>query len=336
MVDFFSLEISEKYIKILDSDIVNNKVKINSIGKIEINNDFFNSILEKEIYNQASLINQLFNQLKITKKNVNIIIPDSVTYNQVVKMPYLNEKELISAIKYQADQFIPIPIDNANIDIEIIEENKEKKEIELLIVAAEKKIIEKVQTVIELAGLIPESIETEVSTYARLIEKFNNRIISSLSGSFLLINFSLNNSILYLFDNLTYLLKQTHNIPLGYLLFLKEVKINTDNDEIKSSEILKNFNINEPSSLPIKKIINPILKEYILELKKFINLKNIKTIFLTNQISFFPSLVKILEEEIQIPIKTIEPSAFIENIESYNNIIGELNLYLSLIGGNIK
>lgn len=335
MADFFSLEISEKYIKILDSDIVNNKVKINSIGKIEIHNDFFNSIIEKEIYNQASLINQLFNQLKITKKNVNIIIPDSISYNQVVKMPYLNEKELISAIKYQADQFIPIPIDQANIDIEIIEENKEKKEIDLLIVAAEKKIIEKVQKTIELAGLIPESIETEISTYARFVENFNNKIFPS-SENFLIINFGLNNSNLYLFNKSNYLLKQSHNFPLGFLLFLKEIKINTDNDEIKSLEILKNFDINQPASLPLKKIINPILKEYALELKKFINLKNVKTIFLTNQISFFPSFAKILEEEIQIPIKIFNPSIFIENIESYTNIANELNLYLSLIGGNIK
>lgn len=336
MADFFTLEISEKYIKIVDSNIVNNKIKINAIGKTEIKNNLFNLTIEKEIYDHASLINKLFNNLKINKKNVNVIIPDSITYNQVVKMPYLNEKELISAIKYQADQFIPIPIDQANIDIEIIEEKKEKKEINLLIVAAEKKIIEKVQNIIELAGLIPESIETEISTYARFIEKFNNKIIPSLSDNFLVINFSLNNSSLYLFDSSTYLLKQSYNLSLGYLLFLKEIKINTDNDEIKSFEILKNFDINQTSSLPIRKIINPILKEYILELKKIIDLKNVKTIFITNEISFFPSLTKILEEEIQIPTKILDYSNLIENFQSYSNIQNELSLYTSLIGGNIK
>ncbi len=336
MTDFFTLEISEKYIKIVDSDIVNNKIKINAIGKTEIKNNLFNLTIEKEIYDHASLINKLFNNLKINKKNVNVIIPDSITYNQVVKMPYLNEKELISAIKYQADQFIPIPIDQANIDIEIIEEKKEKKEINLLIVAAEKKIIEKVQNIIELAGLIPESIETEISTYARFIEKFNNKIIPSLSDNFLVINFSLNNSSLYLFDSSTYLLKQSYNLSLGYLLFLKEIKINTDNDEIKSSEILKDFDINQTSSLPIRKIINPILKEYIFELKKIIDLKNVKNIFITNEISFFPSLAKILEEEIQIPTRILDYSNLIENFQSYSNIKNELNLYTSLIGGNIK
>ena len=124
----------------------------------------------ENIEDEVTQIRKLIGSLKISK-NVSLIIPDALTYSQILTMPFLNEKELISAIKYQADQFIPMPIEET-IDIEVIEEitgeNKKEKSL-LLIVAAPKKVIEKVQTTAELAGLNPESVENELRNQSAFI-----------------------------------------------------------------------------------------------------------------------------------------------------------------------
>ena len=76
-----------------------------------------------------------------------------------------------------------MPIEETNIDIEVIEENQKEKKVLLLIVAAPKKVIERIQTTAELAGLNPESIENELSSNSRFINEFNKSTLSQYKVS---------------------------------------------------------------------------------------------------------------------------------------------------------
>src|SRR3989339_1843428 len=151
---------------------------------------------EKNLDIQAQRIKKLVDSLKITKKNVNVVVPGSLTYSQILVMPQLNEKELVSAIKYQADQFIPMPIEETNIDLEIIDEYKAEGKLLILIVAAPKKLIEKIQTTVELSGLVPESIENELSASSRLISQFNKKFFLPDQEGVMVANFGLNSTTL--------------------------------------------------------------------------------------------------------------------------------------------
>ena len=143
--NFFTLDIDEKFTKIVEAKKNGNVLDVTALGITETSNSFYTGNLEKNIEDEVTQIRKLIGSLKISKKNVSLIIPDALTYSQILTMPLLNEKELISAIKYQADQFIPMPIEETNIDIEVIEEitgeNKKEKKVLLLIVAAPKKVI---------------------------------------------------------------------------------------------------------------------------------------------------------------------------------------------------
>src|SRR3989338_1652765 len=102
-------------------------------------------------------------KIRVEKKRLNIVIPDGFTYSQIIKMPRLKEKELLSAIRYQADQFIPMPIDETSLDLEILYEDKVSNNSLVLIIAAPQKLIDRVQNLSEQEGLYPEAIENELS-----------------------------------------------------------------------------------------------------------------------------------------------------------------------------
>ena len=175
--NFFSLDIDEKFTKLAEAKKSGDVLEVTALGKTETSEFFYTGNLEKNIEAEVTQIKKLLETLNITKKNVNLIIPDALTYSQIVSMPLLNEKELISAIKYQADQFIPMPIEETNIDIEVIDEDQQEKKVLLLIVAAPKKVIEKIQTTVELAGLNPESVENELSSNSRFLASFYRNIL---------------------------------------------------------------------------------------------------------------------------------------------------------------
>lgn len=334
--NFFCLDIGEKQTKIVDAKKSGDIIEINAIGKIDTDEYFYVTENEKKLENQANLIRRLVDSLKISKKNVNIIIPDALTYNQVLTMPYLNEKELISAIKYQADQFIPMPIEETNIDLETIEEYKQEKKILILIAASPKKLIEKIQTTAELAGLIPESVETELSSNTRFVLNFFKKIQPKVSGNFLLANFSLNSTNLSYFENAIPVIKENHSLALGYQLFLKEIQINTDTDSKKATEILKSFSPDHPSSYPIEAMVAPLLREFGSEIKKFIRDRKPNNLYFINNIAYFPSLTYFIEKQISLPTSILDPSFFIKKSQLVDSFVHELPLFVSTLGGNLR
>ena len=334
--NFFCLDIGEKYTKVADAKKAGDVVEVAAIGKVETGEFFYTTESEKDLENQANLIGKLITGVKIGKKNVNVVIPDSLTYNQILTMPYLNEKELISAIKYQADQFIPMPIEETNIDLEIIEEHKEEKKIMVLIVAAPKKLVEKIQTVVEMSGLIPESIETELSANSRFLANFYQKSTPKTPLNFLLANFASNSTNLSYFENTPPVIRESRNLLLGYQLFLKEIQVNTDTDAKKAAEILKTFSPDHPVSYPVETIIAPLIREFTLEVKKFIATRRPSALYIINNIAYFPALTALFEKQLSLPTSVFSPLTFVKKTPLVDSFGSELSLFVSTLGGNLR
>jgi len=341
MVDnFFSLDIDEKFTKVVDAKKDGDLIEIMALGKAETPEYFYSGNLDKIVENEVSQIKKLVETLNITKKSVNLIIPDSLTYSQIISMPLLNEKELISAIKYQADQFIPMPIEETNIDIEVIDENQTEKKILLLIVAAPKKIIERVQTTVELAGLNPESVENELSSNGRFISNFSKNIINQYkinqTQGFAIANFDIDSTSLSYFSPKKLAVIEIHRLSIGYQLFLKETQVNTDIDIKKSEQLLKIFDKENPSSYPLEKIVQPLIKEISGELRVFISKYNPGTILFTNKIFLFPSLVTALSEELSFPVSIFNPYPLFKKSQLIDTYKNELPVFVSTVGGCLR
>ena len=338
--NFFSLDIDEKFTKLAQAKKSGDVLEVTALGKTETSEFFYTGNLEKNIEAEVTQIKKLLETLNITKRNVNLIIPDALTYSQIVSMPLLNEKELISAIKYQADQFIPMPIEETNIDIEVIDEDQQEKKVLLLIVAAPKKIIEKIQTTVELAGLNPESVENELSSNSRFLANFNKNILNQYkvnqNQGIVIANFDTNSTSLAYFSPEQLLIRESHHLSIGYQLFLKETQVNIDTDIKKAEEILRIYDKKNSSSYPVDAIVQPLVKEFASELKIFISKYNPSLVLFTNKICLFPSLVTVLSEELTFPINIFNPYSLIKKsqlIETYKN---ELPIFLPALSASFR
>lgn len=336
----FGLDIDEKFTKVSVAKKIGEILEVTALGKAETSEFFYAGNQEKNVEAEVTQIKKLVETLNVTTKNVNLIIPDSLTYSQIVSMPLLNEKELISAIKYQADQFIPMPIEETNIDIEVINEDLKEKKTLLLIVAAPKKIVEKIQTTVELAGLNPESVENELSSNSRFFANFSKNILNQYKVSpdkgVVIANFDFDSTSLAYFSPEQLLIRENHHISIGYQLFLKETKANTNTDIKKAEEILKIYDVKNTSSYPLDKIVEPLIKEFANELKNFIVKHNPGIILFTNKICLFPSLIAILNEELVFPFSILNPFWLIKKSQLIETYKQELPIFLPAIGANLR
>lgn len=341
MVDSFTLDIGDAYIKIVDSSLVNGKCNLISVAFMENSPLFFTNETEQIIEDESSRIKKLLETNKIQKKNVNCVIPDAYTYSQILEMPRLNERELISAIRYQADQFIPMPIDETSIDIEILQDNEIDKKILVLMVAAPKKIIDRVQTSVELSGLVPVSLENSLSATSRFFLTFNETL-NSKKTPLLLVNIELNSTSLYTFEPTKGVLLYNHTFPIGYQLFFKELQINTNLDSKKIVDIMASYNVNQPFSVPVEQIIAPVLKEYATEFIKFTQLvaERSKTkvgeiIFINDSFRFF-ALPQMIGKITSLPSQHINISSLFVNNQLMNRFQKNLPMFISAIGSNVR
>lgn len=114
-------------------------------------------------------VKKLVRDAGVKGREVNIALPESQVFTRVIEVPQLSNRELSSAIKWEAEQYIPLPLDQVTVDYTILRDTKEtgSNKMEVLLVASPKSLVEKYVTILELAELTPVAVETEIIAASR-------------------------------------------------------------------------------------------------------------------------------------------------------------------------
>lgn len=104
----------------------------------------------------------------ITSRRVACSIPTSKTFSRQMKVPLLEPKAILEAIHLEAEQYIPIPSNSLYLDYEVTRQTD--KEMEILLVAASKNIVDSYFRLFEALSLEPVAFEPSINAASRLIQ----------------------------------------------------------------------------------------------------------------------------------------------------------------------
>lgn len=125
---------------------------------------------DKEFGILAESIKKLHKEAKVSSRSVAIALPETQVYTRTIRFPLLTDSEISSAVKWEAEQYIPIPIDEAIVQHQIIERIEvSPAQVVVLLVAAPKILVEKYAKAVEMAGLSLVSVETELIALSRAL-----------------------------------------------------------------------------------------------------------------------------------------------------------------------
>lgn len=136
----------------------------------------------------------------IESKFANVALAENQVYTKVVEMPILSDRELRSAIYWEAEQYIPVPLSNITLTWSVLnrpEKSVQGDKMSVLMVGAPSILVEKYQKIIGMAGFTINSLETEILATVRSLvseENFPNSIIvniGAVSTSFAIIRNSI-------------------------------------------------------------------------------------------------------------------------------------------------
>ncbi len=126
-------------------------------------------------------IKHVIESANIKQKEVNIALPESQVYTKIIEMPSLSEKELAAALKYEMEQYIPLPLDQVKTDWQILgSTGPQSKTTRVLLVAASQSLIKKYESIMDTLGLVPSTIETEMLSVHRALYPLVNNQTSNM------------------------------------------------------------------------------------------------------------------------------------------------------------
>lgn len=168
----FGLDISDLSLKITKLKRKKTFFDLAFFGESEIRPGI---IKEGEIKDEKKLIEAIEQALKASGgrrlgKYVVASLPEEKAFLQVIQLPRMSEDDLKSAVVFEAENYIPLPIDQAYLDYEVITPlHNHLDHLDILLAALPKKIVDSYAACLRAAGLVPKSLEIESLAIARAL-----------------------------------------------------------------------------------------------------------------------------------------------------------------------
>lgn len=173
MTAYFGLDIGSSSIKATQSSVMGTKsfsveanaLVVNPAGSV----DFTNPLVVEKL---GPAVKQLLSEANIRDKRVVVSVAESRVYSRILSMPTMSEAELTAAIKWEAEQFVPIPVAEVELDFSIIEQQSAgttDKKMLVYLVAAPKKYLQSLVDFLVGIGLEPIAVESEMVAVSRAL-----------------------------------------------------------------------------------------------------------------------------------------------------------------------
>lgn len=172
MKSILGLDIGSHSVKLIEIGSSGGPVLL-AAGSIPTPPKALQSSLEADHQAVAAAIKQLIKETGAKSDSVVFALPESQVFTRVIEVPALSARELASAIGWESEQYIPLPLDQVNLDYSVLRDAKETgtDKMDVLLVASPKTLLEKYLSIIEMAELIPLAAETEIIATARALSR---------------------------------------------------------------------------------------------------------------------------------------------------------------------
>lgn len=166
--DYFALDIGTTAVRAVQLSGSNGSWTLERYGVAPVDIKISNSDAIDDQRKLGEIITTVIGQSGIHAKNVILGVPSNKMFATVVDMPDMPAGELASTIKYQAEQYIPMSLDEAKIDWAVLGKSvNDAAKNEVLLASVANSFVESRLDLIEGLGLNVVAIEPDSLALAR-------------------------------------------------------------------------------------------------------------------------------------------------------------------------
>jgi type IV pilus assembly protein PilM len=265
-------------------------------------------IVDGSIIDSLRLVDSLKELLKKAKLKTKDAVISIAGHSSViikrVTLPEMSEEELSESIKFEAEQYIPFDIDEVNLDFQILGPKEEPGNMDVILVAVKKDIINEYISVVKDAGFNPLIVDVNSFALENIyeinyeIEPDRNVAIVNIGAS--TINMNVLNGGVSVFTRDSAVGSNLHTEALQ-----REFNLTYDAAErLKQGEPVENVSPEEAHA-----VIESASEEIIGEVSRSFEYfpEDINEVILSGGCAFVRDFPKLLAEKVGIEVKVIEP-----------------------------
>lgn len=338
---YFGIDIGSYAIKIVASEGSGAGAKIKRIGSVH---NPVGQVLpsDKTQFEQlAGTIKTLVKDKGLTGKNCHLALPGQQAYVSIINMPILSDAELASAIKWEAEQHIPVSMDEVNFEYDVVyrpDKNSIEDEMSVFLVGAPKKVVERYLELLELAGVEAIGLEPEVLSILRAFFPDTSKgaiptlisNVGALSSSFVIV------------DELGRV-GVAHSAPLGSLALTRALEKGLSLQPAQAEQYKRTYGLDQDKlEGKVRIVLLPVFDALVREIRKTIQFyisKNpgsnkVNRLIITGGGAHLPGIAAYLAEVLSLEVLVGNPLEKFKN-ESEEKI-NEVSSYAVALGLSIK
>ena len=267
-------------------------------------------------------LRDLFDAHRVRGKDVGISVSGHPVIIRKIVLPPMTQEELQQSIQWEAEQYIPFDMNDVYLDVEILnKQSAEHNQMDVLLVAAKKDMVDDYVELVRDAGLNPKVVDVDCFSVQN---QFEVNYELPLTETIVLINIgaSVTNINIVARGTTTF----TRDIsPLGGNLYTEEIQKQLD-VSYEEAEILKSGGElggthDADSVVPqeVERVIYTVSETVASEIQRSLDFytttnadSQISKIYISGGTAKIPSLYRIIEQKLGVPVEIINPFKNIE------------------------
>ncbi len=160
---YFGLDISELSVKVLQMEHRGKYDRVHGFASQKMPSGVIKNGEFEDVNVVLSAIARARKKAKISTKNVICSLPESKSFLRIVTIPRMKDEEVAEAIKWEIEAAIPLSIDQVYYDWQILDRRltKDKRQMDVIIVAVSKQYINDFIGILKKAKLVAYGFEIE-------------------------------------------------------------------------------------------------------------------------------------------------------------------------------
>lgn len=183
---YLGIDLGGSSIKAVELRDNNGRPQLVTYGFVELESNILKTSNEKDREYVVHALKQIMKEARVTSNKVVTGLPSYTVFSSIIALPAMSKKDLMSAVKWEAKKFVPMPVEEMILDWEVIktpaeqavaeggkqdvvrqDDKKTQKDIKILLTAAPKNLVQRYVEIFKEADLELVSLETQAFALER-------------------------------------------------------------------------------------------------------------------------------------------------------------------------
>ena len=305
---FLSLDIGSSSVKLLEVEGAGDRMRVRAFGSHPLAPSAVQNNMVQEPDQVAAVIRTLVTETGAKATHVVTAVPGPAVIIKKIQLPSQAPAELENSVLFEAGNFIPENLENVNLDYQIVDFLEKENQVEVLLVAVKKEIINSYTTAIRMSGLEPAVVDVD---YFALENMFEMNYTPPPNEIVALVNIGARYSCINILrgNRSTF----TGDVPVGGKEFNDTLVRNLGVSYVEA-ETIKLGGTSEHPLGEIEPLLGPVKEFIVEEIHRALSFfwtaatdESISAVYVSGGAAHVPGLVALLHERLEMPVQLVNP-----------------------------